>query len=48
MSNHSNSQFGEEQNLYDTTDGHQLGEEYEDEMAKETVTVRHIGTVANL
>ncbi len=47
MSNRSNIQFGEEQNLYDTTDGHQFGEEYEDDMAEETVTVRHIGTAAN-
>ena len=47
MSNHNTSQIGEEQNLYDATEGHHVGEEYEDDMIEETVPIRHIGTVAN-
>ena len=47
MSNHGISQIGEEQNLYDATQGHQFDEEYEDDMVEETAPIRHIGVAAN-
>ncbi len=47
MNNHGTSQIGDKQNPYDTTDGHQFDEEYEDDMVEETVPIRHIGAAAN-
>ena len=45
MSNHSTSQTGEEQDLYDAMEGHQAEEHYEDEMGEEIVHIRHTGAV---
>ena len=45
MSNHSASQIGEEHDLYDAMEGHQIEEQYEDEMGEEIVAIRHTGAV---
>lgn len=45
MSNHSTSQIGEEQDLYDAMDGHRSEEHYEGDMAEEAVPIRHAGGV---
>ena len=43
MSNHSANLTGEEQDPYDTTEGNQVENQYEEEMGEEIVAIRHTG-----